>query len=253
MKKSTQNANPVTLFSNSWDESPFIQWISTYGRYLLLLAIGLITLLLVIYRMVSGGSGNAERDYLSADQAFTLFARPLAADTDPAANKEALTQLKSYLNRYPELHAKYDGLIAQTLLYRGEMEEATQFAALALNRTAGETPSFYSEYSQTTLLIGSQHYSDALARAQALHQKMLKAEKPNAFGETLFAFNLLRIAILQQQIGLKKDELQTWQEWKGYLNKASGAAFQRLVEQFTENKISLLNYIEAREKVLKNS
>lgn len=268
MKKHTNDASSLSEISNPWDESPFIQWISHYGRYLLLAVIGLITLLLVIYRMSSGGSGNAERDYLTADNAFNLFVLPPSAGSDPAASKDALEQLKSLMGRYPELHAKYDGLIAQTLIYRGEIEEAAQFAALALNRTAAENSPFYAEYSQNTLLIGSKNYSDALKHSQSLRQKMLDAlnqpqqSKQTAFGDTLFAFNLLRIGILQQQLGLKKEELQTWQEWKHYLNQTPGAvtsgaisssAFQRQIEQFTENRISLLNYIEAREKLLKDS
>jgi hypothetical protein len=265
MKKQTNDASSPGEVYNSWDESPFIQWISQYGRYLFLAVIGFITLLLVVYRMISGGSGNAERDYLAADDAFALFARPAPADVDSAASKDALAQLQTLLNRYPELHAKYDGLIAQTLIYRGQQNEAAQFAALTLNRTADENSPFYTDYSQNTLLIGSKHYSDALARAQSLQQKMLdgvKQGQARAFGDTLFAFNLVRIGMLQQQLGLKKEELQTWQEWKGYLNHTSSpatlglissSAFQKQVEQFTENKISLLSYIEAREKLLKDS
>lgn len=263
MKKST-DAPSLEVLSNSWDDSPFIQWLSHYGRIGLLILIVLLALVALFYRLAPGGSEKAEKDYFNADIEFQNFEHPISGNSDLLASKEALNRLEAIMKRRPELHAKYDGLIAQTLIFREDMTAATPFANLAMTRTAPENHPFYTDYAQTSLLIGSQQYQEALARAQELQKKMTEALSQTqdinkrAFGDTLYAFNLVRIGILQQQQGLNQDELNTWQEWKRLLQQKSeitqaetlSKAFAQQLAHFTNNTISLMNYIEAREKIL---
>lgn len=264
MKKNSDTPSLEDI-SNFWDESTFIQWLSHYGRYALFILLGLLVVLFFIYRLSSGGSEKAEKDYFNADREFQLFAKPILEETELLASTEALNRLEAIMQRRPELHAKYDGLIAQTLIFRGEMSKASHFANLALTRTSSENQPYYTEYAQTTLLIGSQQYEEALMRSQELQRKMtdtLAQSQDNpqrAFGDTLYAFNLVRIGMLQQQLGLSKDELKTWQEWEHFVQQKQGinlegmvssAPFEKQLSHFADKKISLLNYIEAREKTL---
>jgi hypothetical protein len=81
-----------------------------------------------------------------------------------------------------------------------------------------------------------------------------------SFGDELFALNLLRIAILQQQLGDRPGELQTWREWKRYAGlekgdsnslKVSPVAFRYAIQQLAIGSVSLPDYIAHREKELK--
>lgn len=259
---------PLSLeMSNAWDDHPFVQWLSYYGRYILFTVLGLIALLTLVYRLTSGGDVKAETDYFNADNEFQLFAHPVVEEADSAASREALNRLELIMQRRPELNAKYDGLVAQILIFRGDADSAAPFATRAIARTAAENHPFYTDYAQTTLLIGSEQYHEALKRAQELQQKMAAAmmhtqtqegEHP-AFGDSLYVYNLIRIGMLQQQLGLSKEERDTWQEWKKLIQekdsllpagRISSATIEEQLAHFTDNKLSLLDYIEAREKAL---
>jgi hypothetical protein len=263
--KKNPNTPSIEHDVNSWEENTLIHWLSRYGSYALLIAIGTLLVLTLAYRLTSGGSEKAEKDYFNADREFQLFVQPISADADPMVNNEALKRLEAIMQRRPELHAKYDGLIAQTLIFRGHTDKAAHFANLALMRTASENQPFYAEYAENTLLIGNQQYQEALTRSQDLQKKMTETlaqsqdDQHRAFGDTLFAFNLVRIGMLQQQLGLSKEELKTWQEWEHFVQQNQGinlagmvssVAFEKQLNHFADKKVSLLNYIEAREKTL---
>lgn len=254
MKKHS-DANVTTrsreLFE-TWEEGTLIQWLSRYGLYLLTTILGLILLLFLVYRFSPGSTGKAENDYLNADYEFSLF-----EGSDPSVTQDSLNRLQAIMQRHPELHAKYDALIAQTLLYRNQNEEALPFANSAIARTQVENQPFYTEYAEATLLIASKQYREALNNAQQLRLKMLDNAKlqesaQHPFGDTLFAFNLIRIGMLQQQLGMTQEEMQTWKEWKGFLNNSdktfSSAAFQEMLTNFSVGTTSILNYMETREK-----
>lgn len=269
---------PLSLeMSNAWDDHPFIQLLSSYGRYVLFTVLALLVLLTLVYRLTSGGSAKAEKDYFNADNEFQLFAQPIVEEADSAASREALNRLEQIMQRRPELNAKYDGLVAQILIFRGDADSAAPFAARAIARTAAENHPFYTDYAQTTLLIGSEQYQEALNRAQELQQKMtatmlqtqknvhsasgdsLQDSEYPPFGDSLYAYNLIRIGMLQQQLGLSAEEGNTWQEWKNLIQEKDGvlpagrissATIEQQLGHFTDNKLSLLDYIEAREKTL---
>lgn len=250
-------------FLESLEDNPYLHWISNNGRLLLYIILGIIILAFIIYRFNSSSHTKAGNDYLLAERNYQLIQNPSAKDEK--SQQDALNQLGEILKRQPDLHPKYDGLLAQILLNRNEISQAKEFANLALGRTSEENKPFYTDFTQTTLLIAEKQYAEALKTSLSLKQKMLEnAQLPSnerGFGDTLFALNLLRIAILQQELGSTSDELQTWAEWKQYagLSKEKAPnknidskAFQNVYSQFEEGKLSLINYIDAREKTLKS-
>ena len=84
-----------------------------------------------------------------------------------------------------------------------------------------------------------------MEKAIALKSKLL--EKPESATALLFASNLLRVGVLQGQLGLKADESATWQEWKEYANNPLySIGFERVVNIFRDGKVSLNEYIESR-------
>lgn len=256
---------PKQNLLDSFNSDQVIDWMSQNGKNIIYALLGLIALFLVVYRISSSNSSKAEKDYLQAANEFALFESSNPA-TDQSSKSEALQRLKSILASHSELHAAYGGAIAQTLLNRGQTAEAKPFAQATLERTQANNLPLYGDFSTATILIGEQEYKKALEKSLVLKQKMLEGieqisiDSERSFGEILFAFNLLRIGMLQQQIGDEKAELQTWQEWKRYAgldkmtkesSKVGQYAFRILIQQLAIGSIALPDYISQRETLLK--
>ena len=124
---------------------------------------------------------------------------------------------------------------------------------------------YYDQFSANSLLIAKGGYEEALASAYTLKQKMERDElfwedtASKYRGSTLFAFNLLRIAMLCQKLENKSDELAAWSAFRVYAGwKAPEAdqfqapvnrdAFAQLYNHFAHRKVSLEDYIRFREK-----
>lgn len=260
MKKTQINQNtplPTSMdLASKLEEQPVVQWFAENGKSLLY-ALGILILFFILgYKLATSGGSQSEADYLHAQSEFARF-----QDSDQReVQEESYQRLVTLMDRHPELHAKYDGLLAQTLLNRSQTAEAQKFATAALERTKTENDPYYTDFAQTTVLIGEEKYSEALQRAQALQQKMLPlVSQEKNYGGLLYANNLVRIGMLQQQLGDKKGELQTWQEWKklaGLSKESSGAqidplSFLAINDLYSEGKISLVEYIDFRMKTLK--
>jgi hypothetical protein len=261
MKKTQTNQNPPLPTSmdlaSKLEEHPIVQWFAENGKSLLYVLGAGILLFILGYKLANGASNQSEMDYVQAQNEFNRFQTSEERD----AQEDSFQKLVAVMDRHPELHAKYDGLIAQTLLNRSQTADAKKFASSALERTKSENEPFYTDFAQTTLLIAEEKYADALQRAQALQQKMLPlVSQEKNYGGLLYADNLVRIGMLQQQLGDKKGELQTWQEWKklaGLSKESAGSQvdplnFRAIDSLYSEGKISFLQYIEFREKSLKS-
>lgn len=257
-KKNADVSSSIKLdrIDDSWEENQIVQWITKYGFPALLALLAGIALVFIIFRLITLGNEEAEMEYWNADKEFAQFSNPSTLESDPLAGEDALARLNAILNRQPELHAKYDGLIAQTLIGRNDIGDALPFAKSALNRTETENTPYYTSYAQTTLLIGESHYEDALNLAVLLDKQMREALNQNLpieqrhFGDLLFSFNLLRIGILQEKLGLKDQELHTWQEWKRYQQGTEAPTLAKAFQQqnifLSEGKVTFADYIDYR-------
>lgn len=250
-------------FLDSFDANSVIDWLAQNGKNVIYVLLGLIALFVLVYRVSSSNTAKSEKDYLQAATDFSAFVRD-NADDEPTT-QESFKRLVALMSNHPELHSAYDGAIGQTLLNRGQTTEAKPFIVNTLKRTQAESLTLYNKYASITLLISEAQYKEALEKSQALQQTMLDelhqgANSEHSFSEVLFAFNLLRIAMLQQQLGNDKEELQTWQQWKNYagLDRASKQpaiinpmAFRIIIQQLATGSIALPDYIAYRESVLK--
>lgn len=263
--KKTPKLDTLPPSSSSWssslDEHPLIQWMSDHGKTLLYALIGLLLLILLTIRWIAGSQSASEMDFLTAEKDFVTFASPLKAGSDPSVQTQALQNLKKILSAHPELHAKYDGLLAEVLLIRGENAEALGFARSSLQRTADENDPFYTHFAQTNLLISENKFEEALKESLALKEAMEKqgSDLQNRleniqFSTLLYAYNLLRTGLLQQELSLHQEEAKTWQEWKQLLNKShegslprylDGQLFIAFDQLLSEGTSTFTNYIES--------
>lgn len=260
LKTTDQDPQVSSLF----DEGNIGEWFIKNRQNILYGFLIALSAIFLIYKMMGSSVRSTEANYIQTTNDFLAFTNPNNAN-NPQLTDEALKNLESSLKQHPHLGAAYDGSIAQTLINRNQIETALPFANASLERTKSADLPDYADYAQTTLLIEQKNYKEALEKAFALQKSMMNTlkdhpDQPHAFGDELFAFNLLRIAMLQQQLGDTAGELKTWQYWKQYagLNanqqpsiKINPQAFRAVIQQLAIGAFSLPDYIAYRESVLK--
>lgn len=231
------------------DEHPLMQWIEKYSKFLLIGGLAVIALLFFIYRVSSNNTAKAEADYIEASQQFALFQNN---------DQLAFEKLQAILKRRPELHPKFDGLIAQTLINRNDAKAALPYSELIFGRVRNDNVPYYEDFAVITLAISEGEFQKALKLSQELKQKLLKdataSGSSRSFGDVLFAYNLLRIALLEQKLGNQENEKAAWSEWNSYANSSTNSAaikasaFNQVNTLFSEGLLTLSQYIQTREK-----
>ncbi len=242
--------NPVKFFEQqSWKS-----WLVQYRMFVILLAPVFLLLILMAVK-VSLKTSNAESDFLKAQKAYSKLENP---DT---LEKTSFYTLKSLLKKYPELKGSYEPMMIQKMIAFGEKEQVESLIASFLKRDRPTT--YYTEFANTTLRIEKGELALALAEALALKENMLgdmvfwDQPKDRHYGSTLFAFNLLRIAMLSQSLEKHEEELVAWRELKQYakwdaqgdknLTYLDTQAFNKLLKHFSNQSVSLKEYIKHRE------
>jgi len=217
MSRQTTSSTPqADNFQLKWLEHPWVEWLvenrwSTFG-----LLVAVFAGLILCYRYVSISNTKAEEDYLRAENEFILYQNSLQ---DSARQDDALllVQLEEIMSRHPELHANYDGAIGQTLLLSKGLQEAQPFAQRTFKRTSGDDIKNIHRYSTISLLISKPDYKEALQESLALKTSL--DQIPDSSKTVLYGMNLLRIAILNQQLEQTEGEKKSWAEIKNYLSE----------------------------------
>lgn len=249
-------------FFDTFDANSIADWLSQNGKNIIYVLLGLIVFFVLVYRLSSSNASKDEKEYLQASAYFSTVMRAPTVSNEAAA-QDAFNGLAALMKSHPELHAAYDGALGQILLNRGQISEAKPFIIDTLKRTQAHDLISYNNFANATLLISEAKYQEALERSLALQQTMLGnlnqyGSSDYSFSDVLFAFNLLRIAMLHQELGNKKEELQTWQQWKSYagLDKSkaqplmNSKVFHLIIQQLATGDIALPDYIAHREKLL---
>ena len=236
------------------------EWISEHSKTILLSFITLIMLAFFLFQLMGKFSAGKKSDYLEVQQAFNAWVSQEKED------RNLLKNLEKPLSRHPELQAKFGNQIAQRLLSLGEVNKADAYAKAALVRSQDLTSPYYSRFSRNTLMISQGKFLEALEEAKRLKVDL---EKDDAFWDTrdkfirsgtiLYAYNLVRIASLERELGSKEGELKAWEElvqnagWKSLpanMKTYDPEAWALLEQNFKQGSISLLDYIEQRKKEL---
>ncbi|MEM1282967.1 MAG: hypothetical protein AAGG81_05380 [Chlamydiota bacterium] len=238
-------------------DHPAFQWIAKNATNILAAVALIFAILFFIYRMSANDQTKAENDYLNASKDFNTF---ISADAEITAlqHEEAFEQLNTILANRPDLHEKYDAMIAQALLTKERANEAIPYAERTFKRIAKDNLPLHENFAKITILIGQAEYSQALALSQKLKEELNKTTKDNNI-TTLSTYNLLRLAMLENALDNKEEELKAWEELNATLYTpeamlSSTANEQRTLFEnlFSNGTISLKNYIDHRQKTLKN-
>lgn len=230
-----------------------LDWIKSH----LLTVAGIATFLIVGLLSVSKWvKGDAQVDYLAAEAAYNHW---------EGSKGEQFKTLQKIIRKHPELHAKYDSAIAQKLLSSSEGGLATSYGKAVLKRMGDFSP-YYKDFSYGSLMVADQQFTEALQSAKDLKAAMDADdsfwEKKSAvvrYGCILYAYNLLRIAMLEKTAGTPAGELSAWRDlkenagWHGTQPTSKTydpEAYLLIQENFQNQEISLLDYIKYREDIL---
>lgn len=235
-------------------------WISEHSRKILLCCAALPVLAFILFQLL-GAFSYSKSDYLEVQKAFGAWSKEENLD------HKLFSDLEKLLGRHPGLQEKFGTHIAQRLLVLGDVKKAGIYYSAAQKRSHELISPYYSRFSRNTMTIAQGKFTAALEEAKLLKRDL---QKDDAFwegrnglmksGAILYAWNLLRIAALEQQLGSKEGELMAWEELErnaGWMGAPSHPkcydpeAFALLTRNFTQGDISLPDYIGQRKKELR--
>lgn len=190
--------------------------------------------------------------YLQTEPAATSYAEAEAMISKWKSSRHdenLYTSMQQALKSVPALQKKYEAAIAQRLINTHRLEDAVVMANRALLRVKEEVP-LHASYGKISLLIEQEKYQEALEGAVALKERMGTSylEKEQT-GSLLFAYNLLRIAALQQKLKNKPGEKAALEELEAFL-KTEHKSAKALIHTFSEDATNLSAYISERMKNL---
>jgi hypothetical protein len=245
MNKSSENSSLKNIDLNEdWNFYPIVDWLSNRKKIFLWAGIILFASLILASRYVTMRTINAENDFFHAQKVFNQFQQ--ATPSQDSISSSDLEQLVAIMQRHPELKPRYEGPLAQTILITGNVPQAKAFIDDIFKRTQSDHLQFYRDYTQGALLISEGRYTDALQQTQLLQSTLdeLNERAP----PILYVFNLIRLAMLYQQTGQPKEELQTWEQLQNQPQRLEAVLAANQI--FKVGQASLNQYIEERKKVL---
>jgi len=236
-----------------------LEWLIEKKRYLFFITPCFLFLLILLIRL-GGNRERVETDFVTASQVFSKW------NGSQGIEGQKLKDLVKVIKKHPELEREYDPAIAQALLTHHKVEGGESFFEKPLKRM-GEGSIYYMKFAETSFLMGQGHYHQALQQALKLKEIMVldtkfweKANQTISYGSPLFAFNLFRIALLYQQVGNKKGELESLIELKALVKDKTipnqmkhidSKGFDMLLTHFSLQETSLVDYITFREEELR--
>ncbi|NGX54456.1 MAG: hypothetical protein KR126chlam2_00067 [Chlamydiae bacterium] len=207
------------------DKDKFLDFLSRHLSKFLL-GVALLGLLGFLFeRRSSSHKIHSKQDYLIVRQIYERFRKGEPIST------ESLETAEKIIHRHPELRAKYDPLMAYSLLQQEKVAQALPYASSILKRVQHYP---YHDYALGTLLITEENYPEAYVQAERLEKSL--GERDNY--PTLRAFNLLRLVFLA-------DELNNQELKAGYWTTLqSHAAFSEIEPLFQEGSLTLKDFVE---------
>ncbi|MFS8564349.1 MAG: hypothetical protein LVR00_08635 [Rhabdochlamydiaceae bacterium] len=232
-----------------------VDWFSSRVNLIVVGSLGLLALLIAGGPLINWAKGGSQLDYIQAESVCSNW----------EVTKDGLAQLQKLMHKHPELHQKYDSVIAQKFLSSSQSGLAATYASATLKRI-GEFSPYYTKFATGSLMIAEGHLKEALEDAKNLKMQLAvdnsfwsQKSQIAPHGSLLYAYNLLRIATLEKELGSPEGELAAWKELKQNAgwgeNKIISQmydpeAYFLIQQNFKKQDISLLDYINHREAII---
>lgn len=230
-----------------------IDWTTEHSKVILISAGGIFVVLILGFLFLNR-FGTSRTDFAIANSLFNSWI--------DKTEKEPLEKLEKIINHHPELHAKFGALVGEKLLQLKE-KGALDHVKKTFKRI--DDKSFYHQFAKNSITISQGNFVEALSSAKALKAAM---ESDRSFwqgkelvrsGSLLYAYNLLRIAVLEKKTGSLQGELKAWEDFERHAAFAQvpveiktdhSEAYSLLYQNFHEQGVTLDDYISYRKSVL---
>ena len=157
------------------EENKLIALLNKHWSKCLLLLLAIACIAVWTERYFRSNQQKSRLDFIAAHQIFERFQKGEFFDNESLINAEHILQ------RHPELHPKYDPLLALTYLAQHQVHEAKNYAMSTIMRASKQLPGFFKEYAQASLMIADENYSEAWNAALALDQKIHNSTRLHGF------------------------------------------------------------------------
>ncbi|MGE5196656.1 MAG: hypothetical protein ACM3JI_04945 [Anaerolineae bacterium] len=257
----TKRTDSIIEVDFSPTKTVWIEWLVIHGRALALsLAAVMLTVFFIVVYLTY--FRYEKQDFLGVGLVYQKWAA-----TNPSDEK-LLGELNELLEKNADLKVKYFPLIGSRLIALNDGTAAEPYFRQIKETTFQR--GHYEKFAMTSLLISKGDLLAALEEAKELKKNLEEDEafwgnqnRHVRFGSILFAFNLLRIAILEKEVGSPQGELSAWAELQkhaGWLEESSDGSkycdsesVELLQNNFTQQGATLLDYIQDRRKALGDS
>jgi hypothetical protein len=244
---------------NESSSEEVLRKIANKKNYIISIFASIIFSSIILYKVMPLFNEKSVDGAFIANEAYSNWVNSSFQD------KEALSNLKYALKKYPNLKTLYEGNITQGLMIKNEINnnDMKHFSKCVL-KTKNELP-FYSKYSNISLLIAKKNYTKALKEAIDLKELMKKdlsflKDETLPAGPILYSLNLLRIAILNKELNLKDEKLalEDLENYLGY-NKNDSEINPNILnariainKTFSNKNLEIKDYIDFRKNLLKS-
>lgn len=208
-----------------------LERIKEHSRMITLGACCLVTAVALSYKLTKQREAGVERDFHLAR---------LHLEKLKKGDGDQLAEMQKILRKRPNLQRAMDPVIVQHLIDQKRVGEAKGVLKRCATR-AQEEMALHEQFSHTSFVISEGDLVLALSEARSLKEHLSHTEF-----EQLKAFNLLRIALLEKEVGTKKGELEAWQEVEGL----GEAQLSKIEEAFHVRDVTLKDFIKHRKSVL---
>lgn len=233
-------------------EHPAFQWIVSHKSSLPFAFLAIVVLFFLAFRLLSGQTTQKESYYLLAEKHLSTLNNAITEGTWDEKSGQQLLEFSQLVNQNAELQARYDAPLAQMLILAEQGQAAQDPARRLLNRTKKDAIPFIQQFGETSLLAAQKNGVQALENAKALKMEMINSQRASAFN-TLFAYTLLRIAMLEQTFGTKEGERDAWNAWSSYAegeNNGIANAIKAISDAMQEKGFSLDAYKQLRQTAM---
>lgn len=216
--------------------SPLVQKMKEHGKSIAIFGGFCAVAMVLSYQLKQRKDSGLGKKISAVELAFHQWKD--SSDSD-------FSQLDKMLKKEKVIKACYEAKVGQELLKRSDAKHAQEYVQASFERVGSETL-YHRKYAETSLLIAQKESLPALLEARKLKDELESVNNPNV--KVLKGFNLLRIAMLEKEVGSQKAELEAWQRFEGI----EPQVYRDIQEAFAAQKLALSDYIAERKKILKN-
>lgn len=170
---------------------------------------------------------------------------------------ETFKKLHGLLKKHPELKPLYQFSIIQECLAANKLD----LAELLIKELQKKNGDYFSRFSEISMLMERGDLQGALEETLLLKEDLLAEERQIAKEHSaLFFHNLIRAGFLSARLEKKESELLCWKQLKKYSERDlagetmpmpfDSKAYEALMDQFSDQNLSINDYIKHREKLL---